>query len=71
MYNCVGSNILGLFVGIFLGASIGYGIGWKKWISVVLVSEGGNVASLIDSNDVRGMVELDIILNKRWKSGVK
>ena len=37
---------------------------------VVLVPEGETVASLGDSNDVRGKVELEMMLNKIWKSGV-
>ena len=58
-------------MGIFLGGSIGYGIGWEKLISVGMVPEVSTVASLSDSNYLRGKVELVIILDKRWGSGVK
>ena len=36
-----------------------------------LVPEGETVASMIYSNDGRGRVELEMIFNKIWGSGVK
>ena len=56
---------------IFLGGSIGEGIVWEKLMSVGMVPEVSTVASLSDSNYLRGKVELVIILDKRWGSGVK
>ena len=38
---------------------------------VGLVAEGETVASLSDSNDVRGNVKLEMIFNKKWVSAVK
>ena len=37
---------------------------------IVMVPEGATVASLGDSNDVRGRVELEVIFNKTWRSGI-
>ena len=71
MYSDLGSNILGLSVVFFLGSSIGYGTGWDEFIYVGMVSEGGNMASLSDSNDMRDRVELEVILKKRLGSRVK
>ena len=34
-------------------------------MSIGMVSEGANVASMCDSNDVRGRLELEMIMNKR------
>ena len=39
-------------------------------MTIVLVPEGAILDTLDDSNDVRGRVELDVIFNKRWGSGV-
>ena len=38
---------------------------------VGLVPEWSTVDSLGDYNYVRGRVELEVIFNKRWESGVK
>ena len=38
---------------------------------VGLVPEGKTVASLSDFDYGRGRVELEVVFNKRWRSGVK
>ena len=40
-------------------------------MSVGLVPTGATVDSLSNCNDVIGRVEMEMILNKRWGSGVK
>ena len=39
-------------------------------MSVGMLLEGATVASLSDSNDVRGRVKLEAVFNKIWGSGV-
>ena len=58
MYHCVGSMICGSSVGGLLGVSIGSGKLFEKLMYVCMGPEGKTVASLSDSNDVRGRVEL-------------
>ena len=38
---------------------------------VGILPEGATVASLVDFNYMRGMVELEMVFNNRWVSGVK
>ena len=40
-------------------------------MNICLVPEGATVSSLNDSNYGRGRVELEMMLNERWGSGVK
>ena len=40
-------------------------------MSVRIVSEGADVCSLPDANDMRGKLELEMPLNKIWVRGVK
>ena len=40
-------------------------------MSVGMGPEGSTVASLSYYNDARGTLELEILLDKRWVSGVK
>ena len=54
-----------------LGVSIGNVTGWEIWMPVGLVPEGETVVSLSDSNDGRGRVEPEIMLNNIWGSRVK
>ena len=70
MYNFLGSTILGFSVGVLLGVSIGGGIGLQEWMPVGLAPEGVTGVSLGGYNDVRGRVEVEVIFNKRWGSGV-
>ena len=39
-------------------------------MSVGIGYDGSTLDSLSDSNDVRDKVELEVILNERWRSGV-
>ena len=70
MYNCVGSTVLGSSVGVFLGVIIGGGTGWDEGINVGMEPGEQPVDSLGNSNDVKGMLELELIFNKRWGSRV-
>ena len=71
MYNCVVSMTLILYVGISIVGSIGDNTGWEDRMSVDMLPEESNVDSLRDTNDVRGKVELEIILDKRWEIVVR
>ena len=71
MYNFLGSTILGSSIGFFLLVSIGDDTGWEAWMPVGILPEEKTVASLSDSNDGIGKLELEMIFNKRWVSGVK
>ena len=58
-------------MGFLIGLNFGYGIGWEVLMPVGLVPEGGSLDSMNDSNDGIIKVELEIILNKIWRSGLE
>ena len=54
MYNCVGSSVLGSYVGDLLGFRPGLNTGWEERTLVGLAPGGTPVGSLDKSDGVRG-----------------
>ena len=57
--------------GGFLGASIGGGTEWEDIIPFGMEPEGAHVASLGNYNGLRGRIQLYLMFNNIWGSGVK
>ena len=56
VYNCVCSTVIGYYVGVLLGVIPGGGKGWGEITHVGMVPGGSPMASMGNSNDLRGRV---------------